>query len=79
MSGGSGCDDFVFTAGTNWGNDIIADATCGDQIRLSGYSSSDVSYTLTSQGVQLVFNDGNTLLLNGIDRYELGQLDFVFG
>ena len=78
LIGGSGCDDFVFAAGSSWGNDVIADVGCGDEIKLVGYTSGDVCYTVTSQGVKLIFDDGNTLLLNGIDRYELCRVDFDF-
>jgi Ca2+-binding RTX toxin-like protein len=68
LSGGSGCDDFVFAAENDWDNDVIADYGCGDEIKLSGYDSSDLCYVTTSQGVMLVFSDGNTLLLNGISQ-----------
>ncbi len=73
MHGGKGADTFVFN---HKGNDTIRDFDLAeDALLITGddaYSASN-----TKAGLRLKFDDGGSLLLEGLDRSDVDQIDFI--
>ena len=82
MSGGTGTDRFVFSAG--WGNDTITDFAndAAEKIDLRGIagitSLSDLTITNVAGGAQVEFS-GNTIVLVGLTAADVDRFDFFLG
>ncbi|TCZ61183.1 calcium-binding protein [Roseicella aquatilis] len=79
LVGGMGPDAFIVRPGS--GDDVVRDFTAGpgvgDHIALQDIRWEDLTVTDTNGGVKIVFG-GGSVLLEGVQKSELAQDDFMF-